>query len=98
MKTTTPLIVRLGASLLAITLVGTACGSSGGSSEAELIDWFESQGESAASAACFAQELSSYTTDDLDAFESAEDFDDIDGGLAADVLSAAEACAAAVGE
>ena len=93
MKTRSRIATRLVAACMAAVCGAAACGSSGGSSEAELIEWFESQGESAEAAACFAKELSNYSTDDLDAFESAESFDDIDGGLATDVPSAAEACA-----
>ncbi len=85
--------IRGTALVAAIALIGSACGSSSGSSTAELIEWFEGQGETTEAAECFANELSSYSLADLDAFETAENEDDISNGLLADVLVASETCA-----
>jgi len=77
----------------AIALIGGACGSSSGSSAAELIEWFEGQGETTEAAECFAKELSNYSLADLDAFETAQSEDDISNSLLEDVLVASETCA-----
>ncbi|NOX28872.1 MAG: hypothetical protein GXP35_02290 [Actinobacteria bacterium] len=85
--------IRGTALVAVIALFGSACGSTSGSSAAELVEWFEGQGETTEAAECWANELSSYSLADLDAFETAENEDDIPNGLLAHVLVASRTCA-----
>jgi hypothetical protein len=97
-------IPRLVAVLFASSLVLTACGDDSGGDSGDrdaVIELLEGEGESPESAACFADELSEFSLDDIEPFlssdfepdvEAAVDGEDQETDIATAVIEAAEAC------
>ncbi len=82
--------IALGFIASGLLFAGACSSDDGDSSDAELIEWFENEGETPEAAACFAEELSSYSVADLDTFNEDDGPSD---DLAADAAAAAEVCA-----
>jgi hypothetical protein len=83
--------------LLTATFTLVACGddSGGGSGRDAVIERLEQEGESPESAACFADELSEFSIEDIEAFL---DGDAENEDLDAAVLAAVETCSPTVTE
>ena len=82
--------IALGFLASGLLFAGACSSDGGGSDEADLIEWFESEEESPEAAACFAKELSSFSVADLDTFNSDDGPSD---DLAEAAATAAEKCA-----
>ena len=98
------MIHRLVAVVLALMLLVAACGDDSGGDSPDrdaVIELFEQEGESPEAAACYADELSDFSTAEVEAFlsgeteldvEAAIEGEDQSSGINTAVLAAVEAC------